>query len=78
MQVKPAKAKTLKELRDSKNMSIVRLAEKLGVDPSTVSNYERGARTPDLSKIVKIAEIFDISVAEAVKIFLPETLTDSK
>lgn len=64
------KHSSLRELRKSKGMKIAELAKKLGLDESTVSNYEHGRRKPKLETIVNLADIFDISVSQAVSIFL--------
>jgi transcriptional regulator with XRE-family HTH domain len=67
--------RNLKELRESKNMSRKELAQKLNKDVTTIFNYESGKRRPDLKTIVEIANIFDISIEQAVGIFLPKELS---
>ena len=51
----------LKELRIEKELSQSKLAEKLGVDFRTISNWENGVRKPDIDTLVKIARFFDVS-----------------
>lgn len=51
----------LKELRVEKDLSQYKLAEKLGVDFRTISNWENGARKPDIDTLVEIAKCFDVS-----------------
>lgn len=51
----------LKELRKNGNLSQKRLAEILQTTNSTVCDWERGRSQPDLSALVKLAEIFDVS-----------------
>jgi len=68
--------KSLKELREAKGIyTTTAFAEKLGLAKSTVCNYERGRRTPNLHTIVKIAQVLDISISEAVYIFLEKNLS---
>lgn len=49
----------LKELRESRGMTIVELAEKIGVTKLTILNWEHG--THEL-KAKKLADIFDVSI----------------
>lgn len=51
----------LRELRIEKEMSQIKLAEKLGVDFRTISNWEIGVRKPDIDMLVEIANFFDVS-----------------
>lgn len=51
----------LKELRTEKELSQTKLAEKLGVDFRTISNWENGVRKPDIDTLVEIAKFFDVS-----------------
>ena len=51
----------LAELRKEKGLSQVGLAQKLGVDPSTIAKYETGDRLPDIFMLLKIADCFDVS-----------------
>lgn len=52
----------LKELRKSKNMTLKELGILINVSESAVSQYESGKRSPDYSTLVKIAEVFNVSV----------------
>lgn len=52
----------LKEMREDCSFSQQQIAEKLGIDRSTYSYYETGKTTPDILALIKIAEIFGISV----------------
>ena len=54
----------IQELRKKAGMSQEALAEQLGVSRQAVSKWESGASTPDLDKILLIAEIFSVSVSE--------------
>lgn len=42
------------------------LAKKLNGKKSLVSNYENGYSTPDIETIIKLADIFDITIDELV------------
>ena len=52
----------LAQLRKSKGVTQKALAEKLGVNTRTVQFYESGDKRPEIEGIVKIAEIFNVSV----------------
>ena len=56
--------KTIKPLRIKRRMKQCELAEKVGVVPTTLCNWERGKTEPKASELKKLAEIFDVSVAE--------------
>ena len=54
--------KNLKNLRLSEGLSQRALGERLGVCNQTVSFWESGSREPDLDMLVKLAEVFNVSV----------------
>ena len=56
----------LKELRKEKGITQVELAEMLYVSGRTVSRWETGTNMPDISLLVDIAEIFDVSIPEII------------
>mgnify|MGYP004614136389 len=49
------------ELRKSRNIEQKKLAEKIHVSPSTISNYEKGLRHPDIKTLCSIADYFQVS-----------------
>ena len=51
----------LKELRKEHNMTQEQLTQKLSISPQAVSRWETDFAMPDISLIVPIAEIFDVS-----------------
>ncbi len=55
------------KLRTEKNLSQGDLSEMLEVSRQSVSKWENGAATPDLDKVIKLAEIFGITIDELVK-----------
>lgn len=52
--------------RTSHNWSQTELADLLGVSRQSVSKWENGAATPDLDKLVKMRELFDVSLDSLV------------
>ena len=55
------------KLRTEKNLSQGELSELLEVSRQSVSKWENGAATPDLDKIIKLSEVFGITIDELVK-----------
>lgn len=56
----------LKILRQAKNLSQEALAEQLFISRQAISKWENGDATPDLENLVKLAEIFKVSLDELV------------
>lgn len=54
-------------LRTERNLSQGDLSEKLDVSRQSISKWENGAATPDLDKIIKLSEVFGITIDELVK-----------
>jgi transcriptional regulator with XRE-family HTH domain len=54
--------KRIRYLRRQANLTQVQLGELLGCSSSTVSLYEGGQRSPDTSMLIRIADVFDVSV----------------
>ena len=63
----------LYELRKGKGLSQEELANQLEVTRQTVSKWELGDSTPDLDKLVFLAELFEISLDELVLDRIPVT-----
>ncbi len=57
----------LYELRKNNNWSQEELAEKMQVSRQTVSKWESGKAIPELNKLLKLSEIYKISLDELVK-----------
>lgn len=57
-------AKRLRKLRRDRKMTRIVFAEKCGLVPATVLNYENGKRIPAADMAVKMAEVLDITVGE--------------
>ncbi len=65
----------MKELKIANNIRFFRkaniltqeeLSKQLGGSKNLVSNYENGISTPDIYTLVKLADIFDITIDELV------------
>lgn len=59
-------AKNLVELRTKAHFTQLELAEKINYTDKAVSKWERGEAIPDLRVIIKLAEIYNISVDDIV------------
>ncbi len=55
------------ELRTQHNLSQGDLANELNVSRQSISKWENGNSTPDLDKIIKLAEIFNVSLDGLIK-----------
>lgn len=52
----------LAELRRKRNLNQEELAEKLGVSRQAVSKWERGESTPDISNLIALSELYEVSI----------------
>lgn len=57
--------------RKSMNMKQIDLAKKVNLTRQSISKYETGNCFPDISIIIRFAEIFEISIDELIKSGLP-------
>jgi len=55
---------TIRLYRKAEGLTQMQLAEKLGVGRTTVGEYEAGRNEPDVKMLIKLADIFDISLDE--------------
>lgn len=60
-------SENLKFLRIQKGMTQEELAKKMDKDYSTIGKWELGQRNPIMADIIKIADIFNISVQDLVE-----------
>lgn len=60
-------AEKILSLRTQRGMSQDDLAEKMEVSRQSVSKWETGQSTPDLDKIIRLADLFGVSVDELVR-----------
>lgn len=51
----------LRDLRKQLDLSQQDIATKLAVSKQTISQYERGVRTPDLDNLLALCDIFNVS-----------------
>ena len=54
--------KRIAELRKSKNITQMALADMMGISFQAVSNWERGESMPDISKLGELSDIFGVSI----------------
>ena len=59
--------RNLKFLRNRENMTQDELAKKMGKDYSTIGKWELGQRNPMMADILKLSDIFNISVQDIVE-----------
>ena len=52
----------IRQLRQERNWSQTQLAQKMGIHQKQVSAYERGRNTPSTEVLIKLADIFDVSL----------------
>lgn len=57
---------TIKKFRQSKGMTQKQLADKCGLAPITIRQYESGKREPNLETIRKIATALEVSISDLV------------
>ena len=59
-------ADNIRFFRKANNLTQEELSKQLGGSKNLVSNYENGVSTPDIYTLVKLADIFDITLDELV------------
>lgn len=64
-------AKRLVEFRKFNNLSQEELAQKLSVSRQSISNWESGDVSPSVEYVIKMAEIYDVSVDDLVNSSVP-------
>lgn len=52
----------LRELREKRRVSQVKLAIDLGLSQNSISRYENGEREADYATLISIADYFDVSL----------------
>ena len=55
---------TIRQLRESRNLTQAELAEKIGVSSKTVSKWETAKGLPDITLLQPLAQVLGISVIE--------------
>lgn len=54
--------KKIRQLRETEGLTQKDLAAKVGVNPSAVNRWESGEKTPDLVNLVKLADLFGVTI----------------
>ena len=57
----------IKSLREERKLTQEQVAEALGVSFQAVSSWERDEYRPDLDKLIRLAEVFDVSISSIVE-----------
>ena len=52
----------IKQLREQRDMTQEELAKRLGVKPPAVSKWERGMAYPSMNTVIKMADLFQVSM----------------
>lgn len=60
-------SENLKELRLEARLSQAALAENIGVNQRTVSNWELGVGQPDFDILLKLARFFDVTADDLLE-----------
>ena len=60
-------AENLKKLRKNKGVHQKEISKQLGISVSGYSLYETGQREPDIEKLIKLADYFNITIDELLK-----------
>jgi transcriptional regulator with XRE-family HTH domain len=55
-------AKRLRDLRDEKNITLMELAEVLGIGVNTLSQYENNLREPKFTILLKLINYFNVNI----------------
>jgi transcriptional regulator with XRE-family HTH domain len=55
-------AKILRQVRESKKLSQTELAEKAGFQPSAISHFETGRRSPSFDNLSRLADTLSVSI----------------
>jgi repressor LexA len=58
----------IKELRQKRGINQSQLAEILGLNMSTISSYERGKRQPSKKVLIKLSDIFEVSIEYLLRV----------
>lgn len=62
--IKKLLGQRIKDVRRSKNITQEALAEKIDIEPPSLSNIERGKFAPSIETLQKISEVLDVAPYE--------------
>lgn len=68
----------LMQLRQEKHLSQAELGHIIYVSGGTISNYEKGVHYPDVEKLVRLADYFNVSIDYLPIIFWDDLLRSSR
>lgn len=68
----------IKQLRKEKNWMQSDLSERIGADSRQISRYENNKIVPTLETVIKIAEVFDVTIDYLIKDHAPRTYLPTK
>lgn len=51
----------IKEIRTKLNLSVAKLADKIGIPARTITGYERGERTPSIEFLANLSTIVNVN-----------------
>lgn len=54
--------KNLRDIRMKNNYNQEYVANKLGVTKQTISNWEKGKRSPDIDSLIKLANLYEVTL----------------
>lgn len=69
---------TLKSLRIAKGLTQREAAKALGVTPPTLGRWEARKNNPDIEQAARLAMLYDATLNDVVRFFLPENFTESE
>ena len=69
---------TLRTARELAGMTQTAAAERIGVKPETLSNYERGRSYPDVPTLRKIEAVYGVNYNQLIFLPLDFGLTETK
>lgn len=52
----------LKELREQKKISQIKLTQELNISPITYNRYETGKREPNIETLIKLADFYNVTL----------------
>lgn len=52
----------LREVRKSKKLTQQQIADEIGVNRGSYSNWEKGKREPSFENLIKLADLFEVSL----------------
>lgn len=74
MNIQQTFGEQLRQLRESGNLSLREVAEKIGIDPSLLAKIERDQRPPNKALIKKVATFFQVSEKELLEEYLSDQI----